>query len=145
MGFCTPANLQSCKIAQMIGGNVEWTACGPDFIEADVIRWQEPVWQPERRRAATSRKSRKPPVRIGQRVVTGQVVKIDKAGWVHVEVADCQIEPGTDWWKPIPAYGKGELVRRQSAKIGQGRVDRLLWSDEGARAAIVSRSRFIGA
>lgn len=123
----------------------EWVSCDKSFIEADVIRWQEPVWKPERRRAATSRKSRKPPVRIGQRVVTGQVVKIDKAGWVHVEVAACRIEPGPDWWKPIPAYGKGEMVRRQCAKIGQGRVDRLIWSDEEARAAIVSRSRFIGA
>lgn len=125
-------------------GIVEWTACGRDFIEADVIRWQEPVWKPQRR-AAVGRKSRKPPVRIGQRIVIGQVVKIDKAGWVHVEVADCQVAPSSDWWKPITGYGKGELIRRQCAKIGQGRVDRLLWSDEGARAAIVSRSRFIGA
>ena len=123
----------------------EWVSCDKSFIEADVIRWQEPVWKPERRRTTTSRKSRKPPVRIGQRVVTGQVVKIDKAGWVHVEVAACRIEPGPDWWKPIPAYGKGEMVRRQCAKIGQGRVDRLIWSDEEARAAIVSRSRFIEA
>lgn len=122
----------------------KWVSCDKSFIEADVIRWQEPVWKPERRRTATSRKSRKPPVRIGQRVVTGQVVKIDKAGWVHVEVADCRVEPGADWWKPIPAYGKGDLVRRQCAKIGQGRVDRLMWSDEEARDAIVSRSRFIG-
>lgn len=121
----------------------EWVSCDKSFIEADVIRWQEPVWKPQRR-AAAGRKSRKPPVRIGLRVVTGQVVKIDKAGWVHVEVADCRIEPGPDWWKPIPAYGKGEMVRRQCAKIGQGRVDRLIWSDEEARAAIVSRSRFIG-
>lgn len=72
-------------------------------------------------------------------------MKIDKAGWVHVEVADCRVELGPDWWKPIAAYGKGELVRRQCAKIGQGRVDRMLWSDEGAGASIVNRSRFIGA
>lgn len=123
----------------------EWIACErAQVIEADVIRWQEPVWKPDRRRAAASRKSRKPPVHIGRRTVTGQVTKIDDAGWVHVEVAACDIERDDDWWKPIPCLHKGELIRRQQSKIGQGRVERLTWTDEDARLAIVSRSRFLG-
>ncbi|WP_089852124.1 hypothetical protein [Salipiger marinus] len=118
-----------------------WVECGKELIEADVIRWSEPVWKPSGRTAR--RKPRKAPVMIGRRTVTGQVQKIDRNGWVHVSVAACVVEPFPDWWKPIPAYGKDEIIRRQRGKIGRGKVERLLWSEEEARTAIVSRSRFL--
>ncbi|WP_459124241.1 hypothetical protein [Sphingobium ummariense] len=60
-----------------------------------------------------------------------------------MSVAACTIEPFPDWWKPISAYAKDEIIRRQRSKIGQGKVERLLWSEEEARTAIVSRSRFL--
>ncbi|WP_312166630.1 hypothetical protein [Phenylobacterium sp.] len=115
---------------------MKWLACGAEFIVADVIRWREPVWKPQ------PRTSKKKPSIIGQRTITGQVVKIDRAGWVHIEVAECTVEPAPQWARPILPLDNGEAIRRQRGKIGQGTVQRLPWSDESARAAVLG-SRFI--
>lgn len=112
-----------------------WLKCGTDFIVGDVIRWKEPIWKPQLRR------SKRKPVMIGQRLIAGQVLKMDRYGWVHIEVASCSVLPFETWGKPIPGLKRGEVIRRRRAKIGQGRLDRLAWSDESARAAIVG-SRF---
>jgi hypothetical protein len=115
---------------------VKWLACGTDFIVADVIRWREPVWKPQ------PRTSKKKPSIIGQRVITGQVVKIDRAGWAHIEVTGCTVEPAPHWTRALSPLKNGEAIRRQRGKIGQGKVQRLPWSDESARAAVIG-SRFV--
>jgi len=119
-----------------IGGDVKWLSCGTDFIVADVIRWREPVWKPQ------PRHSKKRPVITGHRVITGQVVKVDRGGWVHIEVTACTVEPAPQWLRPLYPLKRGEAIRRQRGKIGQGKIDRMAWSDETARAAIVG-SRFV--
>lgn len=121
-----------------IGGDVKWLACGTEFIIADVIRWREPVWKPQ------ARASKKKPVIIGQRCITGQILRIDRNGWVHIKVVACTAEPAPHWPRPLPPPLKpGEIIRRQHRKIGQGKTVRLPWSDETARAAVVG-SRFVG-
>lgn len=126
---------------------MKWLACGAEFIVADVIRWREPVWKPQ------PRTSKKKPVIIGQRCLTGQILRIDRNGWVHIKVAACTIEPSPHWPHPVPPPLKpGEVIRRQRGKIGQGKpgsgkpgackIDRLPWSDETARAAVTG-SRFV--
>ena len=81
---------------------------------------------------------------IGQRAVTGQVLKIDRGGWAHIQVAACTVEPSPRSWYPVHPLKIGETIRRRRSKIGQGKVDRLLWSDETARAAVTG-SRFVKA
>lgn len=126
-----------CRVR--IGGSVKWLDCGTEFIVADVIRWREPVWKPQ------ARASKKKPVVIGQRCVTGQILRIDRAGWVHIKVAACTAEPAANWLRPLPpSFRPGEIIRRRRGKIGQGKVVRLPWSDETARAAVVG-SRFVKA
>lgn len=79
---------------------------------------------------------------LGHRIVTGQVLKFDRYGWVHVQVAACTVEALPRCIRPLYPLAVGETVRRKRDRVGQGKVDRLLWSDESARAAIVaSRTR----
>lgn len=124
------------KQAFRIGGDVKWLPCGAEFIVADVIRWREPVWKPQ------PRHSKKKAVITGHRIIAGQIVKIDRGGWVHIEVAECSVEPAPNWLRPLYPLKRGESIRRQRGKIGQGKVERLPWSDETARAAIIG-SRFV--
>lgn len=115
---------------------MKWLACGAEFIVADVIRWREPVWKPQ------PRTSKKKPAIIGQRRITGQILRIDRNGWVHIRVAACTTEPSPHWPHPLPPLKPGEIIRRQRSKIGQGKIVRLPWSDETARAAVTG-SRFM--
>lgn len=67
----------------------EWNRCGSGFIEADVIRWNEGVWQKPRRRRGRA-------VNIGDRVVVAEVIRDEdlsrhsrqtasqRASWVRI-------------------------------------------------------------
>jgi xanthine/CO dehydrogenase XdhC/CoxF family maturation factor len=108
----------------------EWVPCGGGFIEADVIRWAEGVWQKPRRRRGRA-------VNIGDRVVIGEVIR-DEGGWVDVLVRGCSVaseKPG----RKVALLAKGQEVRRKRRTIERGKPERLLWSDESARALLVSK------
>jgi hypothetical protein len=110
----------------------DWIPCGADFIEADVVRWKEPVWKPKGRRNSRSQK-------IGERQVTAQVLKVTPDGWVQLLVKRCVTTNAPTWLKTIPPLKQGGEVRRQRKTIGRGAPERLRWSDEGARASVTSR------
>ena len=61
----------------------EWIPCGSGFIAADVIRWNEGVWQSLRRRRGRL-------VNIGERVITAEVLR-DEGGWLDFLVRGCAI------------------------------------------------------
>jgi len=105
----------------------DWLPCGGGFIEADVIRWTEAVWHKSRRGRAT---------KAGERQVTAEVIG-DAEGWVQLLVRDC---------RPLghePLAGTlltaGSETRRKRQTIEKGRPERLLWSDEAARASLVAK------
>lgn len=113
----------------------QWIACGSGFIEADVIRWKEAVW--ERRGPRQGRA-----VKIGDRVVIAEVLRdADEEGWVYLLIRGCEVFPGKTE-KKIEALPKGKEVKRKRATVARGKPERLLWSDEGARALLASR--FLG-
>jgi hypothetical protein len=105
------------------------------FIAADVIRWKEGVYSPRR-----SRKSKAP--RIGDRLVTAEVIKApDADGWTRLLVRQCEIILEMAVKKPS-LITAGTEIRRSAKTIMRGKVERLLWSDESARAVVASK--FLG-
>lgn len=109
-----------------------WIPCGAGFIEADVIRWQEAVWKPKARKNSRA-------VKIGDRTITAQVLKVTPDGWIVLVVKLCETTNAETWWRQIPALKAGAELRRRPATIGRGRAERLRWSDESARSAVASR------
>jgi hypothetical protein len=57
----------------------EWIPCGSSFIEADLVRWTEGVWEKPPRRPKGKA------VHIGERVVIAQILKLD-GDWVEFVV-----------------------------------------------------------
>ena len=113
----------------------KWIPCGNGFIEADVVRWKESVWEKRSRR----RNARA--VNIGERVVTAEVVREDAEGWLHLLTRACALsseKPG----RKVTLLPKGENIRRKRRTIERGKPERLLWSDESARAIVASK--FLG-
>jgi len=108
----------------------EWISCGGGFIEADVIRWNEGVWQKARRRRGRA-------VNIGDRVVIGEVIR-DEGGWVDVLIRGCTVVSEKPGRKVLP-LAKNTEVRRKRHTIEKGNPERLLWSDESARALLASK------
>ncbi|HEV2521690.1 MAG TPA: hypothetical protein VGT24_04855 [Candidatus Acidoferrales bacterium] len=111
----------------------KWVPCGSGFIEADVIRWKENVWEKRRRLRGRA-------VNAGDRMVTAEVIR-DADGWVELLVRESAIVSEKPGWllKPLP---KNVEVRRRRRTIERGNPERLLWSDESVRAAL--NSKFLG-
>jgi len=119
----------------------DWKSCGGNFIEADIIRWREAIWKPKK-------SERSKPRKIGERLLTAEVVKKGPADWVQLRVTGCQTTNADDWPWTIPDIKTGIVMRRQRTTIGRGRAQRLLWSDETARRSVVDNrprplSRFL--
>lgn len=109
----------------------KWIPCGPEFIEGDVIRWREAVWKPKARKTSRS-------VKTGERVIVAEVLA-DEGEWAGLLVKICETTPADNWWKPLQELKPGERLRRRRGPIGQSGAERLLWSDESARALVASR------
>lgn len=108
-----------------------------DFIPADVIRWTEGIF--DRRRKGKAQ-------RIGERLVTAEVLARGPDNWVQLLVRAVEITRSDFAGKTIPLLKAGETVKRGFTTIIRGKPVRLLWSDESARAAITrppDRSRFM--
>ncbi|MGQ0619372.1 MAG: hypothetical protein ACT4QA_05560 [Panacagrimonas sp.] len=112
----------------------EWIACGDGYIEADVIRWKEPVW--ERRRG----KARK----IGDRLVTAEVLReADEKEFVRLLVRGCDVISETPQHLQATLLLKKDAeIRRKRQTLTRTKPERLLWSDESARG--IAASKFLG-
>ena len=108
-----------------------WIPVGDGFIEADVIRWKEPVFK---------NRQRGQPTRTGERLVTAEVLReADRDGWVCLLVRRSEVL--TSWQRSdvlLPA--KDQETRRRLRTILRGNPERLTWSDESARAIVAGQS-----
>ena len=109
----------------------KWIPCGSGFIEADVIRWKEAVWEKRSRR----RNDRA--VHIGDRVVIAEVMRAE-GEWLDLLVRCCSVVSKKFGCK-VPALAQNMPVRRKRHTIEKGNPERLLWSDESARALLISK------
>jgi hypothetical protein len=108
----------------------EWILCSSGFIEADVIRWTEGVWRKPRRNRGRA-------INTGDRVVIAEVIR-DDGKWLDLLVRDCSVTRETTA-HPVVPLEKNAAVRRKRHTVVKGKPERLLWSDETVRAALVSR------
>lgn len=110
----------------------KWMPIGDGFIEADVIRWTEPVY-----RDGMSGKS----VPVGERLVIAEVLDADRDGWTHLLVrASEALSPRSGWSvSDVTLPAKDSETKRQRRTIARGHPERLAWSDESARALVASR------
>jgi hypothetical protein len=114
----------------------EWIPVGGGFIEADVIRWKEPVYEKHGWRGKS--------VRAGERLVVAEVLKgLDKDGWVHLLIRRCEVVSESQGRAVRTMLPIGTKTKRKFKTIVRGKAERLLWSDESARAVLVSK--FLGA
>ena len=109
----------------------EWIPCSSGFFEADVIRWKEAVWQKPRRHGGRT-------VNIGERVISAEVLR-DEGGWLHLLIRGCAVASEKKGRK-VSVLATNLEIRRKRHTIESGKPERLLWSDEIARAVLVSKS-----
>jgi hypothetical protein len=114
---------------------MEWLDCQGAFIEGDVIRWRETAWQQSRRKSGN-------PKAIGERLITAEVLRCDEAsGFVTLFIRQSKILSDHSRRGDLSPLNPGETIRRKAATLNKGSPERLLWSDESARAVVSGRTK----
>jgi len=114
-----------------------WILVGHQFVECDVIRWIEAVW--ERKGPKRHTRIRK----IGEREIVAEVVEEDEEeGWVYLHVLKSRVTwfRAGFWKRRIRGVPEGEVIKRKRHSISRKSesVWRLPWSDESAREAVAA-------
>ncbi len=107
-----------------------WISCGGGFIETDVIRWTDGVWQKPRHRRGRA-------IHMGDRLLVAEILR-DQDGWLDLVVRGCTVtneKPGHS----VSVLAMDADIRRKRRTVEKGNPERRLWSDETARALLVSK------
>jgi hypothetical protein len=79
-------------------------------------------------------------VRIGDRILTAEVIHEDEdTSYVTLLVLACVVEPDKNHPHKSLAVGIKKQIRRRRSTLEKGRPERMLWTDESARAALFAR------
>lgn len=92
----------------------KWIPCGNGFIQADVIRWKEGVW--ERR----SRRRNARAVHVGDRVVIAEVLREDAEEWVHLLVRGCEMVSEKPGRRKAALLPNGQEICRRRTTVVRG-------------------------
>lgn len=120
----------AAQVAENRGFLGEWVLAADGFIEADVIRWTEGIYEKRRGKKGKSR-------RLGERLVAAEVIEVTDDGWLTLLVRACTVTKDDLAGARLPPLSAGEIVKRARQTVERGKPERMLWNDEGARKAVI--------
>lgn len=109
-----------------------WTQSG-EFVESDVVEWIEAIWPPSHSRR---RKKSRP---WGKQKVVAQIAHIE-GDFVKLTVLKASVIEniiGSD----LRPHKVGATITKKRATLLRGSPERLLWSEEDVRAALLAQPR----
>src|SRR5450631_2682752 len=105
-----------------------WEHATNSLLEADVIEWTEAIWPP-----STSRKKKRRP--WGKQTVTGQITGTE-GDFVMVLVLKARITEN-NFSSELRTHKVGSTIKKKRQTILKGSPERLHWSEEDVRAALL--------
>lgn len=110
-----------------------WEKSEGTLLESDVIGWIEAIWPPSRSRRKISRP-------WGKQKVVAQIESIE-GEYVRLKVLTASITEntlGTD----LRPHKTGTIITKKRATLLRGNPERLHWSEEDVRSALLAQSAF---
>ena len=105
-----------------------WTQSG-EFVESDVVEWTEAIWPPSHSRR---RKKSRP---WGKQKVTAQITAVD-GDFVKLTVLRSSITENIIGSELKP-HKVGTIITKKRQTLMRGEPERLLWSEEDVRKALL--------
>lgn len=110
-----------------------WEKSQGDFLEFDVVEWVEAIWSPNKSR---KRKKSRP---WGKQKVVAQIVHIE-GDFVKLTVLKAHITENIIGSELRP-HKVGSTITKKRSTLLRGETERLLWSEEDVRAALLAQPR----
>ncbi|MFN3701799.1 MAG: hypothetical protein ACK4VI_09825 [Alphaproteobacteria bacterium] len=114
----------------MTDKTLEWEKSTKEFVVSDVIEWTETIWPPRNPR------SHKKPRPWGKQTVTAQITEID-ADYIKLTVLKSEITENIIGSELKP-HKVGTTITKKRQTLLRGEPERLLWSEEDVRKALLS-------
>ena len=114
---------------------MNWEEADYKLVESDVIEWTEAIWPPKQPYRRRKKKNTYKPKPIGEQKVIGQITEID-GDFIKLNVLKAEILKN-DTPRPIEPHAKGTTLIKKRATILRGNPQRLHWSEEDVRRALV--------
>ena len=111
----------------------DWIPCS-DPVPADVIRWNEPIWSP-------IKKKRGKPDKIGEQTLTAEIISISESFALYVHTVEEIPDKGKFKFKELAVKPGDKIKRKNSSILEHGDCHRLLWKDEDARTFIIEAAK----
>lgn len=109
-----------------------WTQSG-EFVESDVVEWTEAIWPPSHSRR---RKKSRP---WGKQKVVAQIAHID-GDFVKLTVLKASVIENLIS-SDLRPHKVGTTITKKRPTLLRGNPERLLWSEEDVRAALLAQPR----
>lgn len=106
-----------------------WEKSG-EFVESDVVEWTEAIWPPNHSRR---RKKSRP---WGKQKVTAQITAVD-GDFVKLTILKSKITENIIGSELKP-HKVGAIITKKRQTILRGEPERLLWSEEDVRKALLA-------
>jgi hypothetical protein len=131
--FCRPKSLLLLpRESALLSGMTEWIQCGNEFLQADVVRWKEAIWEERGRKGRA--------VKIGEREVTAEVLSEDRE-WVRLLVRASTLLEDKTGNRRAHALSPATEINRMRTTLERSVPERLVWSDESVRAALAAERK----
>lgn len=106
-----------------------WEQAKGEFVESDVVEWVEAIWSPNK----TRKKKKSRP--WGKQKVVAQIAHID-GDFVKLTVLKAAVIENIIG-SELKAHKVGSTITKKRATLLRGETERLLWSEEDVRAALL--------
>ncbi len=108
-----------------------WEQAKGEFVESDVVEWVEAIWSPNKTR---KRKKSHP---WGKQKVVAQIAHID-GDFVKLTVLKAAVIENIIGSELRP-HKVGSTITKKRSTLLRGETERLLWSEEDVRAALLKQ------
>lgn len=106
-----------------------WEKSDSNFVESDVVEWTEAIWPPSHSRR---RKKSRP---WGKQKVIAQITAID-GDFIKLIILKSEITENIIGSELKP-YKVGATITKKRSTLLRGEPERLLWSEEDVRSALI--------
>lgn len=108
-----------------------WEKAGREFVESDVVEWTEAIWPPSHSRR---RKKSRP---WGKQKIVAQIAHIE-GDFVKLTVLKASAIENLIGSELRP-HKVGATITKKRPTLLRGNPERLLWSEEDVRAALLAQ------
>ena len=110
-----------------------WEKIGGDFVESDVVEWTEAIWPPSTPRR--KRRGRAAPPPLGKQKIVAQISGIE-GDFIKLTILKSEITENINGYDLKP-HKIGSIITKKRSTLLRGNPERLLWSEEDVRKALL--------